>query len=168
MILIPLAVLVAMIIITISILQGYKISNPIYAIAGIARLLVVELPLIIFSFLSLGLMCLACLGGLFLAGIVVSAILSAIFPFINTSEGFGHIQNIWFYTIQVFTSIWIIATFTLGGAGFMLGLALIAGLLFFLGLHSSIIATGFSLINILIVVVIFCSIVIGFHSLKNL
>jgi hypothetical protein len=168
MLLIPIALVLAILIVTISILQGYTIRDPLVAIAGLVRLIVIELPIVIFSFLSLAAAAILSIVAAFFASLIPIAILSAIFPSINTAEGFGHIQTGWFIFLEIAMIIWIVAICTVGSAAIFFGLALLLGLACFLGLHASIFASGFTVLNIFLIVMLFCFIVISVHSAKNI
>jgi hypothetical protein len=167
MILILVILVIATLIITISILQGYTVRKPYVAIAGMVRLIAVELPILVISILGFAIGAVFAIAGAFLASLIPIAILSAIFPSINTAEGFGHIQTGWFIFLEIAMIVWIIAICTIGSAGVFFGLAMLFGLFIFLSLHASLFASGFTIINVLMVVLVFCFIVIGFHSIKN-
>jgi hypothetical protein len=168
MLLIPIALVLAVLIVTVSILQGYTIRNPLVAIAGLVRLIVIELPIVIFSFLGFAAGAILAVVAAFIASLIPIAILSAIFPGINTAEGFGHIQMGWFIFLETAMVIWIVAICTIGSAAVFFGLALLFGLACFLGLHASLFASGFTVLNIFLIVMVFCFIVIGIHSVKNI
>jgi hypothetical protein len=163
MVLLPVFLVIAILYITYYIIRGNNVPNPFLAIISVVWMLICILGIIIGGILAVVAFC-VCAG---LAGMVLLTLLSAICPGINTAQGFGHIQGFWVWFIGIYVILTILLAFVAEERGVNFSFFGLIGIILSINLHSWIMVSGFTLVNILLIVLLCCLVVLSFGSLKR-